>query len=52
MQSIFGGAKVTQEADNVMILQKMRLDSKNTTRKFIEVRDGQEGGGIGLCFVT
>ena len=34
--SIFGGAKATQEADNVILLQKEEVMA-NVTRKYIEV---------------
>ena len=35
--SIFGGAKATQEADNVMLLQEEEVGAKGLKRKFIQV---------------
>ena len=37
ISSIYGSAKATQEADNVMILQTRRL-SASTAKKYIQVR--------------
>lgn len=39
MSSIFGTAKATQEADNIIILQSQKLEKNDTIKaKFIEVR--------------
>jgi hypothetical protein len=36
--SIFGGAKASQEADNILILQDKRLTDPSSRRKYIQVR--------------
>ena len=41
ISSIFGSAKSTQEADNVLILQEIRVDKEDSSSpvvKFIEVK--------------
>jgi twinkle protein len=35
--SIFGGAKASQEADNILILQDKRTNDPNHRRKYLEV---------------
>jgi hypothetical protein len=37
MESIFGGAKATQEADNVMLLQEERNPQSFFKKKYIQV---------------
>jgi len=46
MSSVYGSAKATQEADNVLILQK---DAKNENRKFVEVKKNRYDGTLGVC---
>ncbi len=46
MSSVYGSAKATQEADNVLILQK---DVANQNRKFIEVKKNRYDGTLGIC---
>lgn len=36
--SIFGGAKASQEADNVLILQDKRTNDPTCRRKYLEVK--------------
>ena len=43
MSSIYGSAKATQEADNVLILQN------DGNRKFIEVKKNRFDGTVGYC---
>jgi twinkle protein len=45
--SIFGGAKATQEADNVVILQEEEINLK-LKRKFLQVVKNRFSGDIGL----
>ena len=44
--SIFGGAKATQEADNVILLQKEEVMA-NVTRKYVEVVKNRFSGDLG-----
>ena len=44
--SIFGGAKATQEADNVMLLQQEEVMA-NVKRKYIEVVKNRFSGDLG-----
>ena len=44
--SIFGGAKATQEADNVMLLQQEEVMA-NVKRKYIEVVKNRFSGDVG-----
>ncbi len=46
MSSVYGSAKATQEADNVLILQK---DTTNQNRKFIEIKKNRYDGTLGIC---
>lgn len=46
MSSVYGSAKATQEADNVLILQK---DANNENRKFVEVKKNRYDGTLGIC---
>jgi twinkle protein len=46
MSSVYGSAKATQEADNVLILQK---DMTNQNRKYIEVKKNRYDGTLGIC---
>ena len=46
MSSVYGSAKATQEADNVLILQK---DANNENRKFVEVKKNRYDGTLGMC---
>ena len=36
--SIFGGAKASQEADNILILQEKRTNDPNRRSKYLEVK--------------
>lgn len=36
--SIFGGAKASQEADNILILQDKRSTDSTNRRKYLQVR--------------
>ncbi|KAL3858084.1 hypothetical protein ACJMK2_012698 [Sinanodonta woodiana] len=47
--SIFGSAKATQEADNVLILQDKRLMAKNT--KYIQVTKNRFDGDLGVMYL-
>jgi hypothetical protein len=40
MESIFGGAKATQEADNVMLLQEERNPQSFFKKKYIQACTG------------
>jgi twinkle protein len=46
ISSVYGSAKATQEADNVLILQK---DPTNENRKFVEVKKNRYDGTLGHC---
>lgn len=46
MSSVYGSAKATQEADNVLILQK---DPIHTDRKFVDVKKNRYDGTLGTC---
>jgi len=46
--SIFGGAKATQEADNVMLLQEEEVGAKGLKRKFIQVAKNRYSGDLGI----
>ena len=46
MSSVYGSAKATQEADNVLILQK---DPSNENRKYVEVKKNRYDGTLGMC---
>ena len=46
MSSVYGSAKATQEADNVLILQK---DPTNENKKFVEVKKNRYDGTLGIC---
>ena len=45
--SIFGGAKASQEADNILILQDRRLNSPRG-KKFIQVTKNRFSGDLGM----
>jgi len=45
ISSVYGSAKATQEADNVIILQK---DPTNPDRKYIEVKKNRYDGTLGM----
>lgn len=48
LSSIFGSAKATQEADNVVILQKVEdVESGGPTRKYLDVRKNRYDGELG-----
>lgn len=47
VQSIYGGGKVTQEADNVMILQKVKTFNQQRTIHFIEICKNRYDGDTG-----
>ena len=40
MSSIFGSAKAVQEADNVLILQEKKERGAASSRKYVQVRQG------------
>lgn len=46
MSSVYGSAKATQEADNVLILQK---DPMHADRKFVDVKKNRYDGTLGTC---
>ena len=46
MSSVYGSAKATQEADNVLILQK---DPIHADRKFVDVKKNRYDGTLGSC---
>lgn len=46
MSSVYGSAKATQEADNVLILQK---DPMHADRKFVDVKKNRYDGTLGSC---
>ncbi|KAK7088065.1 hypothetical protein V1264_022035 [Littorina saxatilis] len=48
--SVFGGAKATQEADNVLILQDKRLSSVRG-RKFLQVTKNRFDGELGVMLL-
>ena len=47
VNSIFGGAKATQEADNVLLLQEEEVTEK-VKRKFIQVAKNRYSGDLGI----
>ena len=47
VNSIFGGAKATQEADNVLLLQQEQIDDK-IKRKYLEVAKNRYSGDLGV----
>ena len=49
--SIFGGAKATQEADNVLLLQE-ELITERIKRKYIEVAKNRFSGSLGQVPLT
>uniref|UniRef100_A0A0P6GQX8 DNA 5'-3' helicase n=1 Tax=Daphnia magna TaxID=35525 RepID=A0A0P6GQX8_9CRUS len=46
--SIFGGAKASQEADNVLILQDKRTNDPTCRRKYLEVAKNRYAGDLGV----
>ena len=50
--SIFGGGKAIQEADNIMILQKKTNGQGFKSRKYIEVTKNRFDGDLGLVPLT
>ncbi|XP_046460713.1 twinkle mtDNA helicase-like [Daphnia pulex] len=46
--SIFGGAKASQEADNILILQDKRTNDPNHRRKYLEVSKNRYAGDLGV----
>ncbi len=46
LSSVYGSAKATQEADNVVILQK---DPTDDNRKYIDVKKNRYDGTLGMC---
>ena len=49
--SIFGGAKATQEADNVLLLQE-ELITERIKRKYVEVAKNRFSGNLGQVPLT
>jgi len=47
LSSIFGSAKATQEADNVLILQQHKLHNQTTYSKYLEVAKNRYDGDLG-----
>lgn len=47
MSSIFGGAKASQEADNVLLIQDKRLTSVRG-KKYLQVAKNRYGGDLGM----
>ena len=47
LSSIFGSAKATQEADNVVILQKVDTEDGGHAKKFLDVRKNRYDGELG-----
>ncbi|XP_068248280.1 mitochondrial DNA helicase [Palaemon carinicauda] len=48
IDSIFGGAKVTQEADNILILQVKESNTVNQGKKALQVVKNRYGGNLGV----
>ncbi|XP_045613950.1 mitochondrial DNA helicase isoform X1 [Procambarus clarkii] len=48
IESVFGGAKVTQEADNVLILQVKDGFTINQSKKILQVVKNRYGGQLGM----
>ncbi|KAI9561434.1 hypothetical protein GHT06_012391 [Daphnia sinensis] len=46
--SIFGGAKASQEADNILILQDKRTNDPTCRRKYLEVAKNRYAGDLGV----
>ena len=49
--SVFGTAKATQEADNILILQRSNEELEPPTEKFIDVRKNRYDGDLGKVWV-
>jgi len=47
VQSIFGGGKATQEADNVLLLQEENTPNAVVKRKYLEVAKNRYAGDLG-----
>ncbi|XP_076042578.1 mitochondrial DNA helicase isoform X2 [Oratosquilla oratoria] len=48
MNSIFGGVKVTQEADNVLLLQVKEGSSLTQSKKILQIAKNRYGGQLGV----
>lgn len=48
INSVFGGAKATQEADNVLILQVKSSSAINQSKKALQVVKNRYGGQLGV----